>query len=286
MKTAIQNNSGGFEVFTLENFFKTNNKTVACEKKDFYKIILIKGKNNINYADKIITIHEQAVLFVNPNIPYTREQIDTMQTGYVCLFKKEFFSLYGQMEQYHPFQPGGNPIINITKDQNSQFENLFLKMIEQINSEYTFKNDVLRNLVFDIIELCLKTQPEKRVYYNCKSNATSRISSFFIELLDRQFPLESPRHKIALRYPSEYANQLNIDVTHLNKAMKKATGKTTSQLISERLLKESKNLLQNSSWNLNDIGWSLGFEELSSFTHFFRKEIQFSPKAFRELVMH
>lgn len=65
--------------------------------------------------------------------------------------------------------------------------------------------------------------------------------------------------------------------------MKKATGKTTSQLISERLLKESKNLLQHNNWNVNDIACSLGFEEVSSFTNFFRKQIQFSPKAFRKI---
>lgn len=102
------------------------------------------------------------------------------------------------MEQYSPFQSCGNPVINITKNQISEFETLFLKMIKEMKSTSNFKNDALRNLVFDVIDLSLKTQPEKKIYYNCKSNATIRISSFFLELLERQFSLESPGDKIAL----------------------------------------------------------------------------------------
>jgi AraC family transcriptional regulator, transcriptional activator of pobA len=178
------------------------------------------------------------------------------------------------------FQPGGNPIIPVSKEEAESFKSLFLKMFDEINSDYTFKYDAIRNLVFDVVHSALKTQPITTSLYS-KSNAVVRVSSLFMELLERQFPIESITQQITFRSPSAFANQLNIHVNHLNKALKETTSKTTSQILSERITQEAKVLLKQTNWNINEIAWCLGFEELSHFINFFKKEVQLSPKAYR-----
>ncbi len=117
------------------------------------------------------------------------------------------------------------------------------------------------------------------------SNASTRISSLFMELLERQFPIESPTQQINFRSPIEFANQLSVHVNHLNRALKEMTGKTTSQVITDRVCQEAKVLLKHTNWNISEIAWSLGFEELSNFINFFKKNTLFTPKTFREMSL-
>jgi AraC-like DNA-binding protein len=153
-------------------------------------------------------------------------------------------------------------------------------MMEEINYDYAYKYDVLRNLVFELIHSAMKMQPAN-LSVNQHSNASGRISSLFLELLERQFPIENSRQRFSLRSAADFANQLTIHVNHLNRALKETTQKTTSEVIAERLLQEAKILLKHTDWNISEIAYSLGFEEPAHFNNFFKKNIQLTPSQFR-----
>lgn len=280
MPENLRKEIGHFNVFKLDDFVGNTCKPFPYTRKDFYKISLIIGKNKVHYADKISVIEDQALFFANPQIPYNWEQVDENQTGFFCIFTEAFFNQFGNLKEYPLFQPGGNPIVPISMELAESLKTVYLKMFDEINSDYTFKYDVLRNLVFEIIHLALKTQTVTTSLYS-KSNATIRVSSLFLELLERQFPIESISQQINFRSPSEFASQLNVHVNHLNKALKETTGKTTSQIISERIVQEAMILLKQTNWNINEIAWCLGFDELSHFINFFKKNVQLSPKTYR-----
>jgi AraC-like DNA-binding protein len=111
--------------------------------------------------------------------------------------------------------------------------------------------------------------------------ASARVSSLFAELLERQFPIESPHQKLNLRTAKDYAGRLSVHVNHLNKVLKENTGKTTTKIISERLTQEAKILLKQTDWNISEIAYCLGFEEIAHFSNFFRRQTNLSPMAFR-----
>ncbi|MEZ0131390.1 helix-turn-helix domain-containing protein [Flavobacterium sp. LBUM151] len=280
MPENLRKEIGHFNVFKLDDFVGNTCKPFPYTRKDFYKISLIIGKNKVHYADKISVIEDQALFFANPQIPYNWEQVDENQTGFFCIFTEAFFNQFGNLKEYPLFQPGGNPIVPISMELAESLKTVYLKMFDEINSDYTFKYDVLRNLVFEIIHQALKTQTVTTSLYS-KSNATIRVSSLFLELLERQFPIESISQQINFRSPSEFASQLNVHVNHLNKALKETTGKTTSQIISERIVQEAMILLKQTNWNINEIAWCLGFDELSHFINFFKKNVHVSPKNYR-----
>ena len=114
-------------------------------------------------------------------------------------------------------------------------------------------------------------------------NASQRISALFLELLERQFPIDDSHPTVQLRSASDFANQLNVHVNHLNRAVKETTEKTTTQIISERILQESKILLRHSAWNVSEIAYALGFTEVTHFNNFFKKHVQTSPLKFRNV---
>jgi AraC family transcriptional activator of pobA len=280
--TNLKKEMGHFNVFALDDFVGCHAKPVPYSRKDFYKISLIEGKNNIYYADKTVVINEFALLFANPQVPYNWESLDEEQSGVFCIFTEEFFQQYGNFRDYPVFKPGNDAVFALTDDQRCEIRKIFSRMFEEINSEYQYKYDVLRSLVFEIIHSALKLKPAQ-TNPEIGQKASARVASLFIELLERQFPIESPMQQMKLRTPADFANHLCIHVNHLNRSLKEMTEKTTSQLIAERILQEARALLKHTDWNISEIGWTLGFEELPHFIHFFKKNVQLTPRTFRNV---
>ena len=278
----LRKEMGHFNVFQLDDFVGCHAKPIPYSRKDFYKISLIEGRNNIYYADKTVVIDEFALLFANPQVPYNWESLDETQSGFFCIFTEAFFQQYGNFKGYPVFKPGCDAVFTLDEAQRQSVRMLFLRMFEEISSDYIYKYDVLRSLVFDIIHLALKLKPAHTDPVG-KQKAAERVSSLFIELLERQFPIESPMQQMKLRTPADFANHLCIHVNHLNKSLKEVTEKTTSQLIAERVLQEARALLKHTNWNISEIAWCLGFEELPHFINFFKKNVRLTPGSFRSL---
>jgi AraC family transcriptional regulator, transcriptional activator of pobA len=277
------NNKGGlFNVFRLEPFVGDKANPVPYKRRDFYKITLMIGQGKIHYADKVMDIQKQALMFSNPLIPYKWEHTENIRSGYFCVFNQEFFLHYGNLSQYEVFQPNGTHVFDLSDFQMEKVSAFYERMFEEINSDYIHKYDVLRTIVFELLHFAMKMQPtmsfDKQVM-----NANKRISALFIDLLERQFPIDDTYQKISLRSASDFANQLNVHVNHLNRAVKETTQKTTSQIIADRIAQESKILLKNSAWNVSDISHALGFNEVTHFNNFFKKHIQTTPLKFRNV---
>jgi AraC-like DNA-binding protein len=278
----IKNEIGHFNVFQHEPIEPEKMKPVPYKRRDFYKIMLVIGNIKMNYADKVVSINKQALFFSNPQIPYNCENLERIEDGCFCIFNQHFFHKFGDLNQYAVFQPGGNNIFELTDEQVELIKPIFTKMFAEIKSDYVHKYDVLRNLVFELLHFAMKTQPIAQ-FDKQQINASQRISTLFLELLERQFPIDENHLSINLRSASDFASQLNVHVNHLNRAIKNTTDKTTSQIIAERILQEAKILLKHSIWSVSEIAYALGFAEVSHFNNFFKKQVQLSPLKFRNV---
>jgi len=278
----INSELGHFNVFRLEPTTGENAKPVPYKRRDYYKITTLKGDSQIQYADKVLKVNDQALVFSNPHIPYKWEHTENIRSGFFCIFDQAFFHQFGDLNQYTVFQANGTHVFDLSDDQINRVNGVFERMFEEINSDYQHKEDLLRNMVFELIHFAMKLQPTSKIDKQ-PINASQRISMLFLELLERQFPIDENHEKIKHRSASEYADQLNIHVNHLNRAVKEATQKTTSQIIAERILQESKILLKHSHWSVAEIAFSLGFTEVTHFNNFFKKHVQNSPLKFRNV---
>jgi AraC family transcriptional regulator, transcriptional activator of pobA len=275
---------GHFNVFKIDELVAkiSTRPVMPYNRRAYYKISLIRGHNRAEYADKVIDIPQNALLFATPRIPYNYVPQDTKQAGYFCIFTDEFLvqSKSGVLLDELPiFKAGGIPIFQLSKAEVEELDAIFRKMYKELSSDYAFKYDLIRNYVLELIHYGQKLQPATALYPT--HNASARVSSLFIELLERQFPIESPRQKLNLRTAKDYADRLAIHVNHLNKVLKENTGKTTTDLISGRIAQEAKILLKQTDWNVSEIAYSLGFEEVAHFSNFFKKQTALSPLAFR-----
>jgi AraC-like DNA-binding protein len=268
----------GFNAFQIES---DGSATRTYSRKDFYKICLTTGKSIIHYADKSFEAEGTVLFFGNPHIPYSWETISTSYIGYTCLFSEEFLkSDRSESLQHSPlFKIGGTPILKITEQQRAFLNTLFQKMMEEKQTDYAYKDDLIRNYINLIIHEALKMQPSEN--YVSNNNAQSRITSVFLELLERQFPIETNEKPLELKTAQDYSTVLSLHVNYLNRAVKNTTGKSTTTHISERIISEAKALLQHTDWNISEIAYALGFEYPTYFNNFFKKNTGTNPKNFR-----
>lgn len=276
----IRKEIGHFNVFKVEPMINGVFQPVPYRRRDYYKIMLVLGNSFVHYADQVIEVKKQALTFSNPQIPYKWEHLDGIRSGVYCVFNNQFFYQFKNISQYSVFQPEGNHVFELKDDQVNEAEKIYQKMFAEIESEYEHKYDVLRSLVLELIHLALKSEPTKKTDKPAM-HASQRVSTLFMELLERQFPIDDTHQSVQLRSASDYAKQLNIHVNYLNRAIKETTEKTTTQIIAERITQEAKILLRHSNWNVSEIAYALGFPELTNFNSFFKKHTQLSPLKFR-----
>ena len=152
-------------------------------------------------------------------------------------------------------------------------------MITEQESDYVFKDELIRNYISLIIHESLKMEPSEG--YEKNKNASSRLTSVFLELLERQFPIETTANPLQLRTAQHYAQHLNVHINYLNRAVKEVTGRSTTTHITERILTEAKALLQHTDWSISEIAYALGFDYPTYFNNFFKKFTGTNPTAFR-----
>ena len=280
----ISREIGHFNVFKVEEMiahYKAK-QSMPYNRREYYKISLINGRNKTEYADKVIDVEKNALLFGTPRVPYNWTPQDDRQGGYFCIFTAEFLIKNKSgviLDDLPIFRPGGQPVFNLTDTEATELTSIFEKMHRELSSDYAYKYDLLRNYTLELIHFGQKLQPATALYPT--HTASARVSSLFIELLERQFPIEAPEQKLTLRTARDYADRLAVHVNHLNKVLKENTGKTTTEIIGSRVVQEAKILLKQTDWNVSEISYSLGFEEVAHFSNFFRKRTSLAPLAFR-----
>jgi AraC-like DNA-binding protein len=272
---------GHFNVFDLA---AVAGKPTAMpyDRRAYYKISFIQGANRAEYADKVIQIEKQALLFATPKVPYHWLPQSEKQQGAFCIFTGDFITKTQHgltLDNLPLFQPGSCPVFEISDDEAADIADIFRRIRKEVASDYAYKYDLLRNYVMELIHYGQKLRPGATV--PAVHGAAARVSSLFTELLERQFPVMPQQQSLDLRTPKDYADRLAIHVNHLNKVLKESTGSTTTKIISDRILQEAKIMLKNSDWTVSEISYSLGFEEVAHFSNFFKKRTAVTPLAFR-----
>ncbi|PKF75650.1 helix-turn-helix domain-containing protein [Chryseobacterium sp. PMSZPI] len=273
-----QNGMGHFNVFSREYC----SPLAPYSRRDYYKISLIIGKGRLHYANKWIEVDRPALLFSNPIVPYAWESDDEDQKGWFCLFTEEFLqngSRLGNLQDSPLFKIGGTPVFFVEEEQQKLLSDMYIKMMAEIQSDYVHKYDMLRAYLFLMIHETMKMNPAES--FEPYHNASQRVASLFMELLERQFPIDTPEAFLKLKTPNDYAQSLSIHVNSLNRSVKEITGKTTSQQITARIIQEANALLKHTDWNIAEIAYGLGFEEPAYFTNYFKKQTGIAPNALR-----
>lgn len=156
----------------------------------------------------------------------------------------------------------------------SQFTDLFRLMQTETELDKDISQDaILKNLLHNFL-LLSEREKRKQDFIEIKKGADLDHVLLFKDLLDTNYR--------TLKKVSEYAKRMSITEKQLNHATSKILDRSPKQMINERVILEAKRLLAHTHKSVKEISFSLGFEEPTNFTKYFRKQTHLSPIDFRE----
>jgi len=281
----IQANAGYFTAFKLENFSaeKADAPSVYC-RRNFYKAILIAGDATYHFGDNKIALQkgQYALVFTNRVVPYRWEVHSGACQGYVCMFDDDFFPLHTYLRpaDWSVFNAGEQSFFHLNSGQARSFINLFRKMIKEQNSGYPNKFDLLFHNLMECVHGAIKLTSTNKL---SKKTAAEILTESFRSEMSTQFANLSANQRLQTRTAQDFADKLAVHVNYLNRALKSATGKTTTQLLTERIIQEARVLLLHTNLPISQISHILRFEEPTNFTQFFHKHAQVLPSSIRQV---
>ncbi len=126
---------------------------------------------------------------------------------------------------------------------------------------------ILEGLVRALVSMC------ERLVAGRVALPTGPLERFFT-ILDRDH--------LKTRAVSHYARQAGISPRRLGELLGASVGKSTKQVIDERVILELKRLLVHTTLSVKELAAQAGFEEPTNLVKFFRHHTGTTPSAFRD----
>lgn len=276
-------NGGHFSAWRLEDFLADMDLVGVYSRKDFYKITLTTGPAVYHYADQRLEVGagQYVLVFTNTRVPYTWEVPDArVCQGYCCVFTEDFLPAHSHLRpaDWSVFALDKPGFFCLTPALRASFGELFEKMLAEQESTYIHKYELLYHYLMECVHGALKLEPVPLG----DASAAGRLAAAFRALLAGQYPIVTPARRLELRTPQAFADALAVHVNYLNRTLKAITGKTTTQLLTERLVQEARTLLLHTDWPINRISYCLGFDEPTHFAQVFRKAAGCTPSSLRQ----
>ncbi|MGB5818250.1 MAG: AraC family transcriptional regulator [Saonia sp.] len=262
----------------LQSHLKKNEKIFyKPHRHNFFLCVLFtKGSGTHEIDFNTYTIQAGSVFFLKPGQTHYWKFDDTPR-GYIFFHTQDFYELCfseATLARFPFYYSHKNPPhLTLTSDELLLLEPLF----QEINLEYhrnlIYKKHKLAGLIhlayIDLARFYVTFEPSEQlsssVYLRTLSALESSIDQFYKTEKSAKF----------------YANELHISTKHLNRITKTTLNKTTTELITERVLLEAKRLIVHSENSLSAISEILGYGDYAYFSRVFKSKTNSTPLVFK-----
>lgn len=268
-----------FEILDITKLFDESREIItSTHRTEFYHIIWFKNGAPTHIVDfNPVKIEPNTILFLNKDIVHRFDSVNKFE-GKVILFTNRFFC---QSEADIKFLQNSilfNDLYSVTQIKANNQSDLLEHIIAQMEDELLLKKDnfqaaILQNLLHNFM-LHAERERRKQDFTEIIKGANLDYVLLFKNMLESNYRIQ--------KKVSFYAQQLNITEKRLNQATTKILGKTSKQLIDDRILLEAKRIIAHSTDSVKEIAYYLGFEEPTNFIKYFKKHSGLTPTDFRE----
>jgi len=167
--------------------------------------------------------------------------------------KSDYLYLVSQPKAFH-----------FSANEYKEFEYYFKELHSQKENKSYFLN-LIALILLKIMDK-IKDNPNFKIVENNQLEIIKLVNQYY---------QEKPKIKF-------YASKMNISVSGLSKKVKQLHGKTIIDLQNEKIILESKRLLQQNYLSVNEIAVRFNFTDESHFCRFFKKHLKMTPKEFKK----
>ncbi|MFV5702237.1 AraC family transcriptional regulator [Flavobacterium sp. XS2P12] len=236
-------------------------------------VFFTKGSGTHEIDFDVFAIHPGNMFFLQPGQMHHWNLSDDVE-GFVIFYSQEMYNLYFRQKTIgdYPFYSSvtNKPEMVFDLAESKAILPYFNTMIAETKENQMLKLDKIMNLL-DIIHIEIARKYSETFLHEVHSYNV-KIKSFEV-LLEKNFRVE--------KTASFYASQLHITLKHLNRISNEILKKTTTEVITDRIILEAKRMLMDKKMTVNEIATELGYDDYSYFTRLFKKHTTMTPTAFR-----
>jgi AraC-like DNA-binding protein len=236
-------------------------------------VFFTKGSGTHEIDFDIFTIQAGSMFFLQPGQMHHWNLSDDVD-GFVIFYSQEMYNLYFGQKTIadYPFYSSvdNKPEMVFDASELKAILPYFESLIVETQSNQLLKQDKIMNLL-DIIHIEISRKYSETHLHEAHSYNV-KIKNFEV-LLEQNFKTE--------KAPFFYASQLNITLKHLNRICNEMLQKTTTEVITARIILEAKRMLMDKKFTVNEIATELGYDDYSYFTRLFKKHSRMTPTVFR-----
>ncbi len=271
----------GIEIIELSEIYKRSSAEglsfmAKPHRIKFHNLLYITQGSGTHFIDfNTYSVQEGSVVFINKNQIHAFDLINKPQ-GKVIAFTDEFIDKISFTMKTPLFSPNhlvtsDSPTFSLPDRIKDTCDALLL----EITKEYLLvePNMNFLNLLFSAVLSKLNTA---RPSCSEKYLSDSRTQTFnrFMVLVEENYTV--------LREAKNYAEKLNMTYKSLNEICKLATDQTTKQLIDAHTILEAKRKLCIENIRVQQLSDNLGFDEVTNFVKYFKKNTLLTPSQFKK----
>jgi AraC family transcriptional regulator, transcriptional activator of pobA len=261
-----QNGSFVFKVQTINNFIENRSiKQEGPHSHNYYEMIWLTRGSGTLYVDmQEYPVENNTIHLIKPDQTHQFQLQEGME-GFVFSFANSFFNMdeydfdwASQAGLVQLFTEGRT--LTVDHEMEEDLQELSVKMIREFENEHPHRMEILKRF-FKIFLIYLTRWTEEHMEAVEQSRETELVKSF-LESLDKNFK----EKKMVV----EYAEELLVTPTYLNRIVKKHTGYSAGHQIRQRIVLEAKRMGRFSAAGMKEIAYSLGFLDPAHFSRFFK----------------
>ncbi|WP_426090937.1 AraC family transcriptional regulator [Flavobacterium sp. DSR3-2] len=259
---------------TFKNHLIDHNFLEEPHRHNSYVLVFFtKGSGTHEIDFDIFTIQPGSMFFLQPGQMHHWDLSDDVE-GFVIFYSQEMYNLYFGQKTIgeYPFYSSmdNKPEMFFDTSESKAILPYFESLILETQTIQLLKQDKIMNLL-DVIHIEI-ARKYSETYFHEAHSYNVKIKNFEV-LLEQNFKIE--------KAASFYASQLNITLKHLNRICNEILQKTTTEVITDRIILEAKRMLMDKKFTINEIASELGFDDYSYFTRLFKKHTGMTPTNFR-----
>jgi AraC-like DNA-binding protein len=244
---------------------------------NFYCIMFLADARGDYFLDaERFPLHPRQIVFVKPG-QINRVDRAIFQQGYFLFFEGDFLDEFFHDAQFifkfgffhNPTLPG---FLTLPAAEFAPFYRVAEEIWQEMQAYSADSRHLLRSLVYYL--LIKLNRSYARVHGSLPHTLTEPRLLQFFQLLERHI---REQHTV-----QSYAEALGISRVYLNQLCHRHFGKTSRQLVRERLLLAVKKELLFSEKSVAEIAYDLNFSAPAHLTRFFRQMTGTTPQAYRQ----
>src|SRR5690606_30281746 len=248
-------------------------------KHNFYAVFLFMRGTGVHEIDfQKYDVKPGSVFFLYPGQTHSWE-LSADTDGYIFFHTEDFYEMtyVSNSIKVFPFFESNysDKCIYLNKEQSNFIEFIFKNILKEYTANICKK-----------IQLTLSLITQIYIYLNRyleKSIAVNSINLRHYQSVFSKFEKLINKHFTEIKSATEYADLLNITQKHLNRIVKSITNKTTTEIITDRIILEAKRQLLYTDLTLTEIALKLGYTDYTYFSRLFKKNVQIKASDFRKL---